>query len=348
MKNINDILASIRALAKGITPKTGIDDLLYHHKCYYLMNKKKDTNMMLQDILNRNSVNIRFDTCRDVFDQLKANNIPYAVIKGVPLSKLIYNNPYIRRSGDIDLLINAKDCDNVKGIFHSSNFTQGRITDDGLIPYTRSELLYHTTMTHQLAPFIKKTASPLCPYVNIDINTNIIWGESHEKIDMGFVLKHTEETEFNGIGFVKLSREMEFISLCLHHYKDMNSLYLLNKGSLKLSLLCDIFFYIKNTELNLDVIHNIAKKFNVQEYIYYCVYHTDIIFNDNKLKDVCTHLYTEKSEKIINRFGLCENEWHEWDIDFCERLFNTNIHEYFLHVLNQNDWKKIDINNSIM
>lgn len=44
---------------------------------------------------------------------------------------------------------------------------------------------------------------------------------------MGLVLSATEPAEICGAPLRKLSCEMELIALCLHHYKDANSLFLL-------------------------------------------------------------------------------------------------------------------------
>ena len=77
-----------------------------------------------------------------------------------------------------------------------------------------------------------------------------MWGESGIHTDMNEFLEHTIPYEIYGVEVRKLEPVHEFISLCLHHYKDLNSLYLLAKSGIKLSLFCVIYYYITKTSLD--------------------------------------------------------------------------------------------------
>ena len=136
-----------------------------------------------------------------------------------------------------------------------NDFVQGKITRNGIEPFFREEILFQTVISHQIAPFVKKSNNKICPYINVDLNFDIMWGESETKADMEFVLQNTMETAILGVTFNKLSPEMEFISLCLHHYKDLNSVYLLYKRGLTLSHFCDIYFFIKNCNIDSEVLY---------------------------------------------------------------------------------------------
>lgn len=58
-----------------------------------------------------------------------------------------------------------------------NNFIQGRIVGNNIFPLSREEIMFQTLMTHQTAPYIKKTSNVFCPFVNVDINTDIVWGK---------------------------------------------------------------------------------------------------------------------------------------------------------------------------
>lgn len=79
----------------------------------------------------------------------------------------------------------------------------------------------------------------------MDVNYDIFWGERDEQADMDAFLTNLRNIAIEGVEVRELAPEEEFISLCLHHYKDMNSVYLLSMGNLRLSLLCDIYYYLK-------------------------------------------------------------------------------------------------------
>ena len=177
---------------------------------------------------------------------------------------------------------------------------------------------------------------------------DIFWGESGGKTDMDFVLAHTETVDICGITVQKLSREMEFIALCLHHYKEMNSLYLLAQGSLKLSLFCDIYFYVKRCRPDISKLKVLCERLDVLDYVHYCVYYTGQIFDDPVLSSYQTALQTETSESILPTFGLAEDEIQEWDISFSHRIFDCDISDYFQKRLSPKAWEKIHLNAEYM
>lgn len=349
MSEYDQILDSVRALADGRQPAMDISQLLYEHNCFYLLSAVSASNrytekLKTEAVLNQICIQERYRACRELFDTLQREKIPYAVIKGAVLSAAAYGNPYARHSGDIDLLIRRNDIDEVKQILLNQGFVQGRVTASGIQPFSRRELLFQTALSHQAAPFVKDTGHPLCHYVNADVNMDILWGESGRQSDMDFVLSHTETTDICGVSVQKLSCEMEFIALCLHHYKDMNSLYLLAQGSLKLSLFCDIYFYIKRCRPDISRLKALCGQLDVLDYVYYCVYYTEQVFNDPALSSYQIALQTETSQSILPSFGLAEDERHEWDISFSHRIFDCDISDYFQKKLSPKAWEKIHLN----
>ena len=240
--NNDEILKNIRLLSNDLQPEQDISELLAKHKCDYLLKKYKKS--IIAETFNKICVNKRYQACKAIFEAFEQNRIPYAIIKGAVLSKMAYGDLFCRQSGDIDILLCRENIDSVKQIMLNDGFIQGRITDSGIVPFSRKELLFQISTSHQTAPFVKQTTNPVYPYVNVDINLDIFWGESKQKADMNAVLTYTETAEINNIKIRKLIPEMEFISLCLHHYKDANSIYLLWQRGLNLSLFCDIFFIL--------------------------------------------------------------------------------------------------------
>lgn len=353
MNSYNDLINCIRLLAEDKQPNTDIAELLYRHNCHYLLSKLKSGHAYTaacrtEAILNQVCIQERYTTCRQIFDLFQKRNIPYAVIKGAVLSQAAYGDIRHRKSGDIDLLAPRSSIDEIKEILLQDGFIQGRATDHGIIPFTRRELLFQASMSHQAAPFLKKTSNPLCPYVNVDVNMDIIWGESGKKTDMGYVLTNTEPTSICGVPVQKLAREMEFAALCLHHYKDMNSIYLLSTGSLKLQLFCDIYSYIRFCKPDISVLQAICEKLGICEYVYYCLFYTSCIFPDEILEQYKTALYTEKAEALLNHFGLSPEEFKTWEIPFFERLFGQELTPYFQTHLSQKDFEKIRMNQELM
>ncbi|MBR6534908.1 MAG: hypothetical protein IKT65_04955, partial [Clostridia bacterium] len=146
----------------------------------------------------------------------------------------------------------------------------------------------------------------------------------------------------------KLTSDMEFIALCLHHYKDMNSIYLLSGHSLILGLFCDIYFYIKNVCPSAVTVSQLAGRLNVGKYLYVCLSHTMEIFDDSILSPYIKTLEEYKDEELLNGFGLNDKERKYWDIPLAQRLFHNNLPEYMQKFLSDSDFEKIRINRENM
>lgn len=343
------LLYQIAKLAQG---ENICDDYLYrlllNQGCYFLLSKvEKHTREIVSSLmLNSAIVYQRYKLCEDVFDELA--DLPYAHIKGGALSLRLYQKIGYRSSSDIDLLVSQFYLEKVKSILHSHGFVQGRLIDRTIIPFSREELIYQKCLSHQLAPFIKYTGNALCPYINIDVNQSIIWGESDIAIDTNEVVSHTEDFEIHDIRMRCLNPVWEFIALCLHHYKDMNSIYLLAENGLNLSEYCDIYFYIINVMPDIGEITRVSKAYGLSEYVYYCLYYAHEIFKDDRLLIYLNMLDSDSARNLINKYGLANSERKEWNIPFYERLLDSDFKKRFRNSLNESDNRKIDLNRHFM
>lgn len=344
-----EILDGIRRLRAGESfDNAELAGILEVHGCYALLSKMPCGKMKATVFaaVNNNIVKRRFFECAPVFEELK--EIPYAVIKGAVLSERIYGSPAMRKSGDIDLLVAQDDLDAVKKILKKHGFIQGRVTDDRIVPYTRAELVYQKTYTHQAAAFVKSTDNRMCPFVNVDVNLDIFWGESKAHADMREFLNNTETTELYGVKFRRLSPVQEFISLCMHHYKDLNSLYLLADNRINLSLFCDIDRYLTCVKPDVKQLRKVCDKLGVTGYITFCLWHTNCVFPSEITDDYLKIFPVCEAKDLIERIGLCEDEYKSLRSGISKMLFDDAFAQELDAMLTENDRKKIEVNRKYM
>ena len=141
---------------------------------------------------------------------------------------------------------------------------------------------------------------------------------------------------------------MEFVSLCLHHYKNMNSLYLLARSGLRLDEFCDLYFYLKRQQLDIDTLLIFAEKLKAKEYLYYCLFYVYQIFHDPVLEPYLENFRTLVGESLLDRFGLTESEYSLWDLPFSERLLSENLPEHLISLLDEEKIAKILLNQKMM
>jgi hypothetical protein len=337
-----EAIKALRAFMGGTPPDEELIHLLLSHGCGYLFPDRLPTEKLA---LNRMAVKERLRVCKDVFARI---DFPYAVVKGAVLSQRVHDDPFRRMSGDVDLLIRRQDADALKALLHAEGFIQGRITEEGVVPFSRREILFQTAMSHQTAPYIKETGHPLCPYVNVDANMDILWGESEARGDMDLVLAHTESANILGTSLRRLTPEMEFIALCLHHYKDINSLYLLSRGSLRLKPFMDLYLYLKNVRPRADVICTLAEKLSVGAYLCVCLAQVNEIFSDEISEAYYQALIPYEQKELNNALGLNAQERRSWDISLLERLFHSDLLTHISSRLTTEDKMKIELNSHFM
>lgn len=289
-----------------------------------------------------------------LFSMLKEAGIKYAVHKGAVLSYVLYDNPFLRRSVDTDILISRADASTVKAMFLENGFVQGRIVEKSdthireIEKYSRIEAVYQISQSHQLASFVKKTGNVFCQFVNYDVNIDIFWGESGRHMDMDTFLNDTMAIDICGIQLCKLTPEAEFIALCMHHYKDLNSIYLLWMYGINKKELVEIYLYIKKSIMDFEYLYSLCMKYGVADYIYYCISKANLLYNDPLLNKLSKKFESETGKALLDCFGLCDSERKYWAEDFMTIWKTGDVKMYMKPLLTLEDFKKIELNERMM
>ena len=346
MTNTGAVLEEIRALARADMPvgKTAEEFLVRSH-CIYLL--CKTGNPLWKAIASRNEREAigRYRQSAELLRAMEAEGIPYAQIKGAPLGRLAYGSAGMRRSTDIDLLVSRGDVTRIKPLMKRNGYVQGRLTKAGIAPYSRDEIVYYGMATHQTAPFIKAGEAGGTPWLEIDLNTDLFWGESPVKADMQTVLGHAcKEEAVPGFSVSVLEAPYAFAGLCLHHYKDMNSIYLLyERNGYDFSQFCDIYFFFTRrlASYSGNALREIWDSLQASPYVYWMLHYTAYVFSDHALAEMARELESPFSRTLLDSFGLNEGERKQWDIPFEERLFCPSLQEYLKPRLSDKEMRKV-------
>lgn len=279
---------------------------------------------------------LKYQYISEVFDKIA--NIPYAVVKGELLSIDAYGSPGCRGFGDVDILISRKNLADIERVLTSLGF-KTRLND-------RHDRLFLLTYAHQLMEYTKCYDNKM--EIEIDLNFDILWGEHTEKsIDMDEFLSDTVEKNIYGIQVKTLPPMKTFFQLALHHYKDMNSIFLLaTKKSINYNMFKDFFCFFKRNlnEIPLSETYKISKKYKIEKYIYYILYYTSLIYEDDMLNLYKNHFYCYEGECLIDFYGLNTKERKKWKVDFFTRLNSNDLYSLIKDELSEDDIKKININ----
>ena len=262
------------------------------------------------------------------------------IIKGEALSMTAYGKEGLRSSTDIDILTPRNNLSKIEELLLNDGYVQ----EDN----TRKSRIFCLSNSHQIIPFTKKID---VFKISIDVNFDVFWGEySGKRIDVADFISNPIVMPIYGCQVKTLSPLKAFVHLVLHHYKDMNSIYLLaTERCFTIDKFKDIYNILKNnaTEISLDKLYSISVKYEIVPYVYYVLYYTGQVFDDEILRRYIEAFRTPEGEALLNCYGLCSKEQKEWKCDFKTRLESENLYNLIKDDLTERDKEKIAINRRI-
>ena len=280
------------------------------------------------------------------FEQLKSIlynlDVNYVVLKGDILSMQAYGKINVRNYSDIDILIPKHKLIEIEQNLKNNKFYNNNNNN-------RLDRIVMLSSSHQVAPWIKEI--PPWGVVVIDLNFDVFWGEYEGKrIDIEEFLSDTIEMEIYGVKVKTLPPIKAMIQLILHHYKDMKSIFLLaTRKSIKYDMFKDIYYLLKNNldTIPLDKLYAMSAEYEIIPYVFYVLYYTGQVFDDEILKQYIEAFRTPEGEALLNCYGLCAKERKEWKCDFKTRLEADNLYDLIKDDLTEKDHEKIAINKRI-
>ena len=275
---------------------------------------------------------------------IDAKDIPYAILKGEALSIKAYGDMGYRRSGDIDILISRNSIPLIHNILEKHGFKSIASNTDGTCrSLTRREIIMFA-MSHQVCPYEKDD-------INIDINVDLFWGEYRgPRLDIDKLLKEsTECVEIHQQKVKTLNDVTSFVALCLHHYREMNAIYFMKYSNpFQIKYYRDVYYLFKSRLTNnIDEIISFSKHYNIDPYVFYVLYLTNLIYHDAHINDLLDNLRSKESVDLIDYYGLSFSEKRKWPVDFFERLDREEIFSLIENQLTEADIQKINNNWSV-
>lgn len=292
---------------------------------------------LLSDMFYLNQ--LKYNYAKEIFRRMQ--DLPYAIVKGEPLSLSAYGRLGCRGFGDIDFLLPRSYLRKMEDILLSLGF-QTRSQN-------REDRIFLMSCSHQISEYTKCYDGSM--NIEVDLNFDILWGEyTGKRIDIGNFLLDAVSVNIYGVEVKTLPPMKALIQLALHEYKDMNSIYLLAiKKSNMYKKLRDFYFLFKNNiqDIPLEALYLLCKKYEIIPYIYYIFYFTSLLYEDEELTFYKNKFYCEDGEKLLDYYGLNELEKKMWRVDYITRINSENLYSIIKPDLSEKDFKKIEINKRI-
>ena len=282
-------------------------------------------------LVNRMIQKQRYAHLTDFFNQI--DDLKYSVVKGEVLSYYIYGTFGYRCSSDIDILVNRNDLTIIEHALQSSGFSQQI--------HTRMDRIMLIYASHQTIPFHKTTSIET---IHVDVNFDVFWGEyTGKRIDIDEFLSDSSYINIYGTRVKTISKVKAFIHLILHHYKEMNSIYLLYAHPfITTDMFKDIYLFLSNNpDISPRQLATVSWEYGITQYMYYMLYFTKRVFQESWLDAYISECKCLEGIALLNKYGLNEDEQKEWNISFENRLDNPNLKSVIESQLLPKDLEKI-------
>lgn len=298
-----------------------------------ILNVAQNKLIHINQIINQKRLACLIDDLEDMVSQV-------CIIKGDVLSLQAYGQAGYRKTEDIDILLPRE---RIAGLVQ-------KLLEKGYqsLSANRNIQIFCFTSSHQLLPFIKIRDIVA---LHVDINFDILWGEYEGKrIDITEFLSDAVETNIYGYSVKTLPPLKSMVQLILHHYKDMNSIFLLaTRKSIQYSMFRDIYNLLSHNQSDIspDRLYAISKKYEIIPYVFYMLYYTNQVFPNNMLAQYISQFRTPEGESLLHSYGLCAKERKLWKVDFQTRLEAGNLYSLIKEDLTDWDKEKIAMNQRI-
>ena len=293
------------------------------------------------ELLNLKICCAKYLSLAPFFEDLNLSEIPYANIKGEVLSLYAFGRYGQRSYGDIDILVSRKNLHKLENMLMQYGYTS--------TTKTRADRVLMISGSHQTAAWCKLTSRKFKSVV--DMNFDLFWGEyTGRRVDIDQFLSDTIETEIYGVRVKTLSPLKAMVQLILHHYKEMNSVYLIAEHNcIKYSMFRDVYFLLKNNNdvISLDNLYALSLEYEIIPYVFYILYFTNEIFNDQELSQYIEAFRTPEGVSLLDFYGLAANERKLWKVNFQTRLESENLYELIKDDLTELDLAKLKRNKKI-
>ena len=281
--------------------------------------------------INRERIDIYNKYFKDISGILSDNDVEYAVVKGISLEHDLYDNDYVKRISDVDMLIHKDDASKVKKLFGSLGMSEGRFNyiSNNIEPLSREKQMFYKMTSDHLPEHFYMTDERICPFLKIDVSTSFDWINRKENSLMSSFLKENVVMQRidNCYSISTLEPTAHFIYLLNHFHRHAWSYRFITRDiSIRLCMTNDIYMYWhKHKE---EIKSNFGKyvlEKKDKERISWALYYIDQLYCCNIQRE----MQMENYMKNINcAFGKNETIV-KWDGNIEERIWAYRERDVF-------------------
>ncbi len=244
---------------------------------------------------------------------------------GAALGEHLYRDPGLRRTSDLDLLIDRTDARRAADVLSGLGYGQGRIAPDGksVQPLSKRAQGFWRLHVNNAMPFHRIPGRSDIPYYGVDMCFDLFQRGSGSVTPVGELLGRTEKVELCGAPSAVLSLSDQLIDICAHLFKEATNIYYIeHERDLQLSKFLDVALLAERVtrEGGWDQILAQVREYQAARQVYFALHFTDQLFPGAIDAGVLDELRPSDCSYLDEYDG--GQEVFRWEAPFFERLFD--------------------------
>lgn len=257
--------------------------------------------------------NDRIEVLARIINLLKQNKIEYCLIKGFALSQLLYDDPFFRPGGDIDILVKKHEGDKVVKLLYTDEKVFQIYIEKNVRPYP----ILLDENAHEYREFFYSDIPNECFEIGTSLH-NIRGEENH----LSF-FETKKDINISGIEVSSFDKLHTFLYLCTNIYNDDET-----KETVRARNYIDLgrllFLYYK--DLNWFEVKHLADKLKITHCLYYALSNLYSIYPRVYIKTIIESLDIQSYKCNLNPYFMTDNcGLCNWNEDILGRLLQTRV-----------------------
>ncbi|MFF4804440.1 nucleotidyltransferase family protein [Streptomyces sp. NPDC001351] len=262
-----------------------------------------------------------------VIDALTTHGPAFAVRKG-PTVSCLYGDPGLRRSNDLDLLVDRADLPALAEVLASLGYREGWLDEGGtrLLDYRRTTRMFWQVNLPNALPLVKLANRELVESYRVDICFDIFPARSEASCSTIEMLAGSVPFPMFGRVGPALGPADRFIDLCTHLHKESTSLYYIENGSdLELLKFHDVALAALSIteEKEWSAVRAAASRYRADRSVYYALHHVSLLYPEAVPPVEVAH-FEPADTAYLDEYGTFDGRPGPWGTPFLDRLFDVS------------------------
>lgn len=268
---------------------------------------------LLESLKIRATIKNYLEELENVVEAMDKHNEKFLLIKGLALSKILYDDLYKREFGDLDIMVDEKSLIYVKSYLNEIDYLNSYEIEGKVLQIKEpSNSMLGIFHEFSFAKYINQG------YLWIDLKC---FSSAISKKHISDFNKNVMLIDVNGHDMLTYNYEHTFLHLCSNTYGNSERAFCI-EGSICMRDFIDVYVFLSryNNILNWKKIQSLGKKYELTNKIYYSLTKINEIFGDY-VDDSTIELFNEKNKQYGNCTMTQEATIVKWDSTIIERLF---------------------------